>query len=180
MARKQIIEAQFKEAQRQYAAGELPLPDQDDPTVDWPLDKFCVYLFNTSDGGPELVEVFLECGEFCYEPLADAAVELERRHFPHVAEILRRVAKSAKSQVDNIIACKIEPHHRDPNGRRQWHLTNWLYGRIKVTGQSWNELVRFYGLKDSGWMGFKDPDLICDDGRRWREIRVTNGAECVH
>ena len=67
MSRKEQIERQFKEVQRQYAAGELPLPDEDDPTEHWPLAKFCVYLHNASDGGSELVEVFLERAEFRYE-----------------------------------------------------------------------------------------------------------------
>jgi len=151
MSRKQTIETQFKEVQRQYAAGELPLSDEGDPTADWPLAKYCVYLFNDKDGGAELVEVFLERGELRYEEIADAAVELERLHFPHIAEVLWKVAENAKSQVDDIIERKIEPYHRDPEGRRRWLMQQWLRGRVAVTGQSWKELIAFYGLLD--WFG---------------------------
>jgi len=94
MSRKQLIEEQFKEARRQYEAGELPL-DEDNATANWPLHKYAVHLYNDEDGSPELLEVFLEhavAGVLRYEDLADNAVELERRHFPHVAEILWKVA----------------------------------------------------------------------------------------
>jgi hypothetical protein len=97
MSRKQLIEEQFKEARRQYEAGELPL-DEDNATANWPLHKYAVYLYNDEDGSPELLEVFLEhavAGVLRYEDLADNAVELERRHFPHVAEILWKVAENA-------------------------------------------------------------------------------------
>ena len=97
MSRKQLIEEQFKEARRQYEAGELPL-DEDNATANWPLHKYAVHLYNDEDGSPELLEVFLEhavAGVLRYEDLADNAVELERRHFPHVAEILWKVAENA-------------------------------------------------------------------------------------
>jgi len=164
MTRKQQVEAQFKEAQRQYAAGELPLPDENDPMVDWPLAKFCVYLHNASDGGSELVEVFLERAEFRYEPIADAAVELERRHFPHIAEVLWKVAEKAKSQVDDIIERKIAAYHRDPEARRQWLIGQWLRTRMAVTGQSWNELVHFYDLRD--WLGIGAKEATNGAGTR--------------
>ena len=84
MSRKQLIEEQFKEARRQYEAGELPL-DEDNATANWPQHKYAVYLYNDEDGSPELLEVFLEhavAGVLRYEDLADNAVELERRHLP--------------------------------------------------------------------------------------------------
>jgi hypothetical protein len=167
MSRKQQIEAQFREAQRQYAAGELPLPDENDPTESWPLDKYSVWLFNAPEDGPLLLEVFLEHrGIIKYEALIDAAAELERRCFPHVAEILRKVAENAPSQLDDIIS----------DERRRWLMGRWLRGRVRITGQSWNELVRFYGLDKSGWMSLRARDLICENGY-WREI---DGADTVH
>jgi len=178
MSRKQQIEAQFREAQRQYAAGELPLPDENDPTESWPLDKYAVWLFNDPDGGPELLEVFCERG-IKFEELVDTAAELERRHFPHVAAVLRKVAKNAPSQVDDIIDRPDEPYDRNPGDgdkRRHKLMGRWLRDRVRITGQSWNELVRFYGLDESGWMSLRDRDLICENGY-WREI---DGADTVH
>jgi hypothetical protein len=166
MSRKQQIEAAFREAQRQYAAGELPLPDENDPTESWPLHKYCVWLFNDPDGGPELLEVFLEHrGIIKYEELVDTAAELERRHFPHVAAVLRKVAKNAPSGVDVIIDRPDEPYDRNPEDgeeRRRSLLSRWLRDRVRITGQSWDQLIAFYGLQD------------------WFEIPATNGAERVH
>jgi hypothetical protein len=184
MSRKQQIEAAFREAQRQYEAGELPLPDENDPTESWPLHKYCVWLFNDPDGGPELLEVFCEHrGIIKFEELVDTAAELERRHFPHVAAVLRKVAENAKSEVDDCIERdEAERLRRQRNGHRDrgyWHLSQWLHGRVRITGQSWNELVRFYGLDESPWAALRDRDLICEDGK-WREFPATNGAERVH
>jgi hypothetical protein len=162
MSRKKQIEAAFRQAQREYAAGELPLPDENDPTINWPLHKYAVYLFNDKEGGSELLEVFCERGELRYETLIDSAVELEKRHFPHVAAILRKVAEKAKSHVDDIIKRKMEPWHPDPERRRQWLMAQWLRDRIKITGQSWDQLVAFYGIES------------------WFEIPATDGAERTH
>ena len=165
MTRKQQIEAQFREAQRQYAAGELPLPDENDPTGSWPLDKYCVWLFNDPDGGPELLEVFCERG-IKFEDLVDTAAELERRHFPHVAAVLRKVAENAPSQVDDEI--ERDDAYRRKYGPAQglkdrgyWYVARFLQGRERITGQSRDELVAFYGLEE--WLGIAD-----------------NGAERMH
>ena len=54
-------------------------------------------------------------------------------------------------------------------------MVRWLYERVRVTGESWNQLVDFYGLARDSWVKFKEPDLVCTDGK-WRRIPATDGA----
>ena len=50
MSRKQQIKAAFDETQRRYQAGDLLLPDGEiNPTANWPLHKYAVYVFNDKD-----------------------------------------------------------------------------------------------------------------------------------
>jgi hypothetical protein len=106
----------------------------------------------------------LKHADLRYEVLIDNAAELERRHFPHIAAILRKAAKSASSQVDDIIERPDEPYDRRPEDgdrRRRRLMSRWLQGRERITGQSRDELVAFYGLEE--WLGIVD-----------------NGAERIH
>jgi len=170
MTRKQLIEQQFKEELCQYEAGQLTL-DPNDALPEWPLHKLAVYIYLDKDCGREWLEVLLEHfsqspAGFRYELLADNAVELERRHFPHVAEVLWKVAENAKSEVDDCIERdEAERLRRQRDGHRDrgyWYLSQWLRSRARTTGQSGAELIAFYGLQD------------------WFEIPATNGAERVH
>ena len=151
-----------------------------DPLNDWPVHKLAAWVYN--DAGPDWLRALLKHADLRYEDLVDNAVELEKRHFPHVAAILRKVAQNAPSQVDDIIERGGEEEWWRRYGtvavdqRKGWLVGQWLRGRVGITGQSWNELVRFYGLDESGWATLRDRDLICENGY-WREI---DGAERVH
>jgi hypothetical protein len=173
---KEQLEAAFKDVQRQYQRGELPI--ENDPTASWPLDKYSVYVFNDKDGGPELLEVYLEhCGAL-FEELVDTATKLDDLHFPHIAKILRKVAESARSELDDIIEDKVPPYYRDVTARRRERIVYWLYQRMKATAQSWNALVELYSLAKDGWVEFREPDIVCEGGK-WREIPPTNGVGTV-
>jgi hypothetical protein len=119
-----------------------------DPLNDWPVHKLVAWVYN--DAGPDWLTAVLRHSDLRYEDLVDNAVELERRHFPHIAAILRKVAENAKSKIDDIIERPDEPYDRNPEDgdrRRRWLMAQWLRGRKKVTGQSWDELVAFYGVE---------------------------------
>jgi hypothetical protein len=132
-----------------------------DPLNDWPVHKLAAWVYN--DAGPDWLTALLKHADLRYEDLVDNAAELERRHFPHIAEVLLKAAENARSHVDDIIE-REPPEWVKPYGptavhkRRRWFLGQWLRDRAKITGQSQNELIGFYGLED--WLG--------------------NGAERVH
>ena len=133
-----------------------------DPLNDWPVHKLAAWVYN--DAGPDWLTALLKHADLRYEVLTDNAAELECRHFPHIAAILRKAAETARSQVDDIAERPDEPYDKRPEDgdrRRRWLMCRWLQGREKVTGQSWDELVGFYGLEE--WLGIVD-----------------NGAERVH
>jgi hypothetical protein len=120
-----------------------------DPLNGWPVHKLAVYVFN--DAGADWLTAVLRHADLRYEVLVENAAELERRHFGHVAKILRKVAETAKSEVDDIIERPAEPYDRDfqdTDRRRRWLLARFLQSRQKITGHSRAELIVFYGLED--------------------------------
>jgi len=126
-----------------------------DPLNGWPMHKLAVWVYN--DAGPDWLMALLKHADCRYEILVDNALELERRHFGHVAQVLLKAAENARSHVDDIIENE-PPDWVKPYGqaaideRKAWFLRQWLRSRVRDTGQSWNELVRFYGLDESGWV----------------------------
>jgi len=120
-----------------------------DPLNGWPVHKLAVWVYN--DAGPDWLTAMLRHVDLRYEMLVDSATELERRHFPHIAAILRKAAETAKSQVDDIIELPAEPYDRDfkdTDRRRWWLMARWLQSRAKITGHSRAELIVFYGLEE--------------------------------
>jgi len=134
-----------------------------DPLNNWPVHKLAAWVYN--DAGPDWLTALLKHADLRYEDLVDNAAELERRHFPHIAAILRKAAENAKSQVDDIIERPTEPYDRSPEDtdrRRRWLMGQWLRDRTRITGQSRDELIAFYGVES------------------WFEIPATNAAERIH
>ena len=105
-----------------------------DPLNGWPMHKLAVWVYN--DAGPDWLTAMLRHVDLRYEMLVDSATELERRHFPHIAAILRKAAETAKSQVDDIIENE-PPDWVKPYGqaaideRKAWFLRQWLRSRVR-------------------------------------------------
>ena len=155
------IDEMVEALERECRAAELDPVDPNDLLNGWPLHKLAAWVYN--DAGADWLTASLKHAGCRYEDLVDNAAELQRRHFGHIAEILLKAADSARSHVDDIIE-REPPDWVKPYGpaavdrRRRWFLGQWLRDRAKITGQSQNELIGFYGLED--WLG--------------------NGAERVH
>jgi hypothetical protein len=119
-----------------------------DPLSGWPVHKLAAWVYN--DAGADWLTAVLRHADLRYEVLINNAVELERRHFPHIAAILRKVAKDALSEVDDIIELPTEPYDRGPEDtdrRRRWLLARWVQDRARITGHSRAELIAFYGIE---------------------------------
>ena len=135
-----------------------------DPLDGWPVHKLAAWVYHGA--GADWLTAMLKHADLRYEVLVDNAAELERRHFPHIAAILRKAAKDAPSQVDDCI--ERDDAYRRKYGPAQglkdrgyWYVARFLQGRERITGQSRDELVAFYGLEE--WLGIAD-----------------NGAERMH
>ena len=72
-----------------------------DPLDGWPVHKLAAWVYHGA--GADWLTAMLKHADLRYEVLIDNAAELERRHFPHVAAVLRKVAENAPSQVDDEI-----------------------------------------------------------------------------
>jgi len=111
------------------------------------------------------------------EPLEDAARRLDAKGLSHVGHILQEVAEDLPSESDAIIEEELPPYYAGAIRQRKTHLLiTWMMKRIRITGVSWNALVRRYGLDD--WLDLKEKDLICEtETGRWRHLPMApNGS----
>jgi hypothetical protein len=139
-------------------AAELDPVDPNDPLNGWPVHKLAAWVYNGA--GADWLTAMLKCVGLRYEVLIDNAAELERRYLSHIAAILRKVAENAPSQVDDIIEREGEEEWWKRYGtvvvnqRKSRLMSQWLQDRERITGQSRDELVAFYGLEE--WLGIAD------------------------
>jgi hypothetical protein len=106
-------------------------------------------------------------------------IALDAKGLSHVGDVLRETAEDLPSEVDGIIEqqeaswwTRLGP---DAIRRRKVQLlTSWMMGRVRVTGRSWNWLVRRYGLED--WLDTSARDLVCEDGY-WRHLPSTQNEK---
>jgi hypothetical protein len=113
-----------------------------------------VKTFLTHFGGEETCEVF-----------EDAARELRKCNLGHVGDVLLEFAEVLRSSVEAEINRERPEYYDDKAwaGKRRWYVSEWLRRRMRVTGQSWNELVRRHDLEE--WADLIEPDVLCQDGR---------------
>jgi hypothetical protein len=115
------------------------------------------------------------------ELLEDTARKLDGKGLPHVGDVLRKIAEDLPSECEEIIEKGGEEEYyrrHGPNAahQRKTHLLiTWVMKRIPISGRSWNQIVRRYGL-DDGWLDLKGKDLVCEDGR-WRYLPMADNGQ---
>jgi hypothetical protein len=112
------------------------------------------------------------------EELEDIARKLDAKGLSRVGHVLLEIADDLPSECDEIVEQELPDwwKHTGPDAARQHKtqlLTQWLFARVRITGQSWNRLVRRYGLED--WFDLTQRDVICENGR-WRHLPMAQNG----
>lgn len=150
----------------EFAANPELAQEGDSTPADWPLDMHVALIAGEYDVAA--VRAFLThfvISRATCEELEDAARELGKRNLSHIGDVLLEFAKGLPSEVEAEIN-RPQPEHYDNKtwaDKLSWHINQWLRRRMKISGESWNELVHKHHLEE--WTDPIEPDVICRDDR---------------
>jgi hypothetical protein len=149
----------------EFAANPESAQEGDSLPADWGLDMHVAYVAKKC--GLNAVPTFLRnfCAKETCETVEDASQQLRKRNLSRVADVLEEFIGNLPSEVEAEIN-RPQPEHYDDKawaGKQGWHVSEWVRRRMKISGESWNELVRRHDLEE--WAELIRPDVLCQDGR---------------